>query len=57
MALKGLNEAAIRKLLSIIGDENDDGLDTDDSSSDRLTNWQVLHQMKKRMKDLTTLMP
>ena len=34
MARKGLNEEAIRKLLSIIGDESDDGLDTDDSSND-----------------------
>ena len=34
MARKVSHEEAIRKLLSIIGDESDDGLDTDDSSND-----------------------
>ena len=31
MARKGLNEELVRKLLSVIGDESDDGLDTGDS--------------------------
>ena len=34
MARIGLNEEVIRPLLSIIGDERDDGLDKDDNSYD-----------------------
>ena len=34
MTRKGLNEEAIGKFFSIIGDESNDGLDTDDRSND-----------------------